>query len=62
MDKDYEKRQKELQCAASWWITKCDNSRLQSAMGSGLQSATKCITKSSGLKNVIVHLPSVKIY
>ena len=30
-DRDYKVRQKRLQSATGWWITKCDKSRLQSA-------------------------------
>ena len=38
-------RQLGLQSATGSWITKCDKAGLQSAMGLGLQSATKWITK-----------------
>ena len=35
----------ELQSVLGWWITKCDNSGLQSVLGVGLQSVAKWITK-----------------
>ena len=34
-----------LQSVLGWWITKCDNSGLQSVLGVGLQSVAKWITK-----------------
>ena len=34
-----------LQSVLGWWITKCGNSRLQSALGVGLQRVAKWITK-----------------
>ena len=35
----------ELQSVLGWWITKCDNSGLQSVLGVELQSVAKWITK-----------------
>ena len=43
-----------LQSLLGWWITKCDNSGLQSVLGVELQSVAKWITKCVGLQIVAV--------